>query len=779
VRARRLLAIVMLAAAAIRPSAAQPAALRGRVVDDDTGAPIRNARVAVERDTDTGATIRNVPVAVERDTETAARVLTDGEGRFSLPASAEAHALHASKAGYADAHAPAAGDVDIRLARGGAIAGRILDPFGEPMPLVQVVAERVVQTAGRTEFRRFGAAETDDTGAYRISALPAGEFVVGLGGPRVMLGNTTATPAPLAAGSRPLRSYFPRAPFSALAQRIPVRAGETVEGINFTSDAPPVFAGVFTPAAEARAARGAVIRGRVVRPDGLPVRHARVQLSSAEYLFSPYATIADGDGRYEFGDLRAGGYRIAATDTGFRTVEFGQRGGADHGEPIAVAAGAAVDDVDVTIPRGRAISGRILDEYGDPIENANVRVDRIAASRGRARLTSVSGIASRQTDDRGRFRIFGLLPGRYVVSAVVGELVPGWETADLPGYVRTYYPGVTAAGAAQLVDVNDDGEPLNTEFALTRGRAGRITGRALRGSGAPFDGSVWLLESARSGAIATAPRRQPAHGDGTFEFDHLAPGEYIVQAATSRESYEVEGEFGAAFVQVDGDDASVVVRMSAGSSVAGRVTFDHEPPAPAAAGAGITVTAHAADVDLRSIADNPVANATVSDDWTWQIAGLNGPRRLTVTGLPQGWSLERILVNGLEVTDQPLPFGAADQSLQDVEIVIADRGASLSGRVAAAGDRTLPGASVVAFATDRARWYDGTRFVQLAGTVRGTFGFQALPAGDYYVAAIDKSATALLEDRIDDPGFLESLVEGAARVTLRAGERATVTVRAR
>ena len=759
-RARCLMAIVLFAAA-IGPSAAQSIAIRGRVVTDDTGEPIRNARVAVEHEKDT-----------------AARVLTDSEGRFAFAtAPAGPHSLHASKTGYADAHAAAAPDVEIRLTRGGAIAGRIVDPFGEGVPLMRAVAERVVQTEGHIEFRRIGFAETDDTGAYRIFDLPPGEFVVGLDGPRVMLGNGVAMPAPLADTPRPLRVYFPRAPVSALAQRIPVRAGETVEGIGFTADAPPLFAGVMTLPAEARASRGAVIRGRVARPDGLPVRRARVQLSSAEYLFSPYATVADGDGRYEFGDLRAGGYRVAATDTGFRTMEFGQRGGADHGEPIAVAAGGAADDVDITIPSGRAIAGRILDEYGDPVENVNVRVDRIGSSRGRARLMNVSGIASRQTDDRGRFRIFGLLPGRYVVSAVVGETVGGWETADIPGYTRTYYPGVTAAAEAQLVEVNDEGEPLNTEFALTRGHSGRISGRAVRASGAPFDGSVWLAESARSGAILTAPRREHTHGDGAFEFDRLAPGEYVVQAATSRESYELEGEFGAAFVQIVGDDvATLVVRMTAGSAVAGRVTFDGNPPQEAAR---ILVTAAAAAVDLRSLADNPVANATVRDDWTWEMAGLNGPRRLSVTGMPHGWTVDRILANGVEVTDMPLPFGTADQSLRDIEIVLTARVTELTGRVVGPGDRTLPGASVVAFSADRRRWYAGTRFVHLEGTVRGTFEFDGLPPGDYDVAAIDKNATALLEDRLDDPGFLESLVEGATRVTLRAGERATATVRAR
>jgi hypothetical protein len=757
VRVRHLLAALLLAAAPIR-AAAQGVAIRGRIVAADTNAPLRNARVALESSASVGP------------------MLTDSEGRFSVSNVVPGpHTLHASKTGYAPAETPLADGLEVRLARGGIITGRVLDAFGEPVPLMSVVAELVVRASGRTEFRRYAAVDTDDAGAYRLFDLPEAEFIVGLGGPRVMIGNTLGTPAPSA--PRPPLRFFPRAASSLLAQRIPVHAGEAVDGINFTSDAGPVFAGVFSHAGQTHTARGATIRGHVVRPDGLPIRSARVLLSSAERLFSPYATITDGDGTYEFGDLRAGEYRIAATDTSFRTVEFGQRGTDSHGDAVAVVAGGSVDDVDISISRGSAISGRIVDEYGEPIGNANVRVERIGWSRGRARLLSVTGIASRQTDDLGRFRIFGLLPGRYVVSAVVGEPVPASETADLPGYLRTYFPGTTVASGAQLIDVNGISDALNTEFALVHGRGARIRGRVVLASGAPFDGSLWLIQSARSGAMPSAPVRVRADADGAFEFARLAPGEYVIQSATSRSDVSSEGEFGVAFVQVGGDDVlDAVVQMSRGSSVAGHVTF--QGASPPAAPESLSITAEPAAVDLRSLADNPSAASGVQDDLSWRLDGLTGPRQLHVSGAPPGWMLARILVNGVDVSDAPLPFGAQDQSLADVEVVLTDRDTEIVGTVRDARDRPLSGATVAAFSTDRSRWYSGTRYAQSERSVSGGFVVKSLPPGEYFLAALDGDPSEPIEDRLDDPAFLESLVGVASRVGVAGGERVAVALHA-
>src|SRR5438067_782826 len=105
---RGVIAIASLVgAAALSGSAQMP--IRGRVVADDTGEPIRNARVALDRKADPSA------------------VLTDAEGHFALPAVGASQTLHASKTGYAASAAPVAAEGEIRLQRGGVITGRVLD----------------------------------------------------------------------------------------------------------------------------------------------------------------------------------------------------------------------------------------------------------------------------------------------------------------------------------------------------------------------------------------------------------------------------------------------------------------------------------------------------------------------------------------------------------------------------------------------------------------------------------------------------------------------------
>jgi hypothetical protein len=162
------------------------------------------------------------------------------------------------------------------------------------------------------------------------------------------------------------------------------------------------------------------------------------------------------------------------------------------------------------------------------------------------------------------------------------------------------------------------------------------------------------------------------------------------------------------------------------------------------------------------------------------MGGLHGPRRLRVAGTPPGWTLARIIASGVDVTDAVLPFGTRDQSLDDLEVVLTDRITEIAGAVV--DDRGHPSldATVVAFVDDSASWYAHTRFVKIAdpGT-DGTFAVRGLPAGSYLVAAINGTDVANIGDELDTPGFLESLVAGATRVTLSEGQRATLTVRAR
>src|SRR5438128_6506450 len=107
-------ATLLLSAVAL-PSQAQPAtiAIRGRVIADAGGDPVANARVAILSDA------LHAPV-----------VLTDGDGQFVLMAPASATRLVVSKTGYAhqEVTRPAADQrIEIRLQRGAAVSGRIVD----------------------------------------------------------------------------------------------------------------------------------------------------------------------------------------------------------------------------------------------------------------------------------------------------------------------------------------------------------------------------------------------------------------------------------------------------------------------------------------------------------------------------------------------------------------------------------------------------------------------------------------------------------------------------
>lgn len=518
------------------------------------------------------------------------------------------------------------------------------------------------------------------------------------------------------------------------------------------------------------------IRGRVVRADGQPVRRVHVQLSSSERPFRPTAVATDDDGLYEFTEVVPGTYNVTASKAGYMTVVFGQRRASDRGDIVTVTAGASVEHIDIVLPRGGVIAGRITDENGDPIENAAVSVWQIRFSAGRRRLSAVQGLPTRRTNDLGRYRMFGLPAGRYLVGAVVGQIVVGLPIADLPGYARTYFPGTPNPTEAETVDVRAAQDALNVDFSLAPARMARISGSAFSATGDPVQ-NLSLSPSYRSGAVAVAPVGARTRPDGSFDFPNVPAGEYVVQAAKPRMSSSTEGEFGAQFVTVNGVDITdVVIRMSAGSTIAGRVTFEGGVAPPRSN--RFELSPVPVDLDLTSLVGSPTARAEVHDDWTFDMRGANGPRRLRLLEAPAGWALKSILVNGIDVTDTPLMFGTNEQSLRDVEVVLTNHVTEIVGGVTDDRGRPTSDYVVVAFAADRGVWYQQSRFLKNALPSRdATFALRGLPPGQYFVAAIDRRLGVEAAGELENPEYLESLVAHATRVTLSEGQRTTLTLK--
>ena len=804
-------------------AASAPASAAGQ--DPSGASSVRRVRGQVRADDDSAAQLRRVRVAVVG--ETATPTFTDQEGRFeiAIPASG-AFTLRFSKAGFApqqiaSTRLPADGGIQVRLARGTAIAGRAVDETGAPLIDLPVRVRSVGEVANGLPVSI--GVRTDDLGEFRVGSLPAGRYEAGVEdlSPRITVNDAggvtiSSRPAP-APGPAAVVPAAPPPPVpetvilrcdsdamscrDLLARGGPVRAepvavpvqlrtGEDggvtiVHGGNAAAVRGAVAysagfaagaqAGVEAGTARSRASGTAVITGVVTSADGRPVPWAQLLLRP-ETPGGPFGSAAAGAaGVFEFAGLAAGSYRVAATMTGFMIGEYGQVRAGDPGTVVTVRDGQRVERVDITLQRGAVIAGAVTDPDGEPLEGLTMQVWRATASGGRPAAEVVAGAPTPTTDDRGRYRIHGLQPGAYyVVASEAGSAPEGsGRTNGVRAAPRAFYPAAPTLAQANVVRVDAGGDATGADITFLPAPTFRVSGIALDSDGDPITWPVALTVSAGSGGVMMPPLTSPFAFDGSFEFPHVPPGRYVLQAFQM-----ATREFGRAFVDViDGDVGPVRLNVAPTSTLSGRIVVNG---APADALGDVRIDVLAADPDYFS--QNALPRAAVfmlntrsdsggSTEATYEMRGLAGPVRFVDARAPAGWWLESVNIGGVNAADEPVLFEAPVDSRSDVDIVFSTNGAAVSGR--ALDGRNEPAAAyvAVAFPVDRQRWYTGSRYVKSAQPVeRARFTIPSLPPGDYWLAAVE----ALPDGALRDPGVLDALTAVGRRVTLAAGERRAV-----
>ncbi|MGE5357929.1 MAG: MSCRAMM family protein [Bacteroidales bacterium] len=518
------------------------------------------------------------------------------------------------------------------------------------------------------------------------------------------------------------------------------------------------------------------IAGRVVNAEtGSPVRRATVRVSNLDgvNIGQQPGVMTDADGNFEFRNLPGGSYAVFATKSGYLSSQ--QTSASDPlGKTIKLGEGEAATGTLVTLQRAGAIGGRVLDEYGEPIANVSVQVWRRQSIQGVKRLVG-AGSSNGGTNDLGQYRVFGLQPGTYYVSASARpEGGSDVEALDRSGYAPTYYPGTASVGEAQAIELVAGQDAAGIDFMLTVARMGRVSGTVIGASGQRTGNLGVSAQLVTSGGPmnSTYSSGGQVQQDGTFVLNNLPPGDYVLTARSyggGRGGGQGEMEFGQARVHVVGDVTGVVLQMLQGSTLSGQVVYDGA--ASSRAGAQ-RVSIAATPADPYDNVGTGGASGQVQADGTFTIRGLFGERILRV-GAPSGWMLKAIYVNGRDVTDAAIPFDGRE-SVTGAQVVLTDRVTHLSGTVSDEQGNAADSAYVMLVPADSSKPLFGGRYLRSTMARGGNpWKVDALPPGDYVAIAL--RSTQGLDTQ--DSDFLDRVRKTGTRFTVREGETKDVPLK--
>ena len=507
------------------------------------------------------------------------------------------------------------------------------------------------------------------------------------------------------------------------------------------------------------------ISGRVLASDGgEPIQMAQVRLTSLR--LPSRITVTDFEGRFEFADLAAGIYKVSASKSGYLTVQYGQANQGELGGALQLDDGAILEHVDIRLSRGGVIVGRVVDQFGQPLADVAVAPLRPFFVQGQRRLQTAARVAI--TSDTGEFRLWGLSPGSYYVSAASPTSTAMRDAMNVrTAYSATYYPGTTEMAQASPIQVKS-GRSEQILLPLSIVRAATVAGIALDVDGGPMQGGTLLLIRKGSGNLTFGLTESQLQNGGTFSISGITPGEYYLRAQPRRlpGANYTPGQLpgvSAGSISVNGEDISGLTLFPMKPvTIKGRVisnSADGKLPQPST----VRVTFRSPDMEMH-IGVPPSPPVRLNDDYTFEVATLPGSFVASLAMAPE-WTLKSVRYRGVDVTDSGLTV-ASGVDQDSLEIEITDSPAEVSGMVADNRGEPPFDVTVILFSQDRELWKHGARHVATVRPERdGRFKVRTLASGRYFAAVIEGS-----EPDIANPDFLETLVGRADSFSLNASE---------
>jgi hypothetical protein len=324
------------------------------------------------------------------------------------------------------------------------------------------------------------------------------------------------------------------------------------------------------------------VSGTVVKlADSAPLRRARVTLRGADDRTRAISVLTDATGRFLLKAIEPGRYQLSVNRAGFVAQEYGQKKPHDPGAVLTLRSGQDMKDLLFRLTPSAVIAGKILDEDGEPLPEILVSALRQTYLEGKP---SLSIETAAETNDRGEYRLFGLSPGRYFVSAVLpqwGRFSRGDELEEAQpnqqGYAKMYYPGTPDPAKAAAISVKEGEEIPSVEIFMRQVAVFRIRGHVYNQithkAGSQTD--VFLMPKTKTREWGGEQRSLIQKQDGSFELADVLPGSYVLTAM-----WFDEGKPHIARLPLDVGNADVdgvSIAITPGTDINGRITWEGTP----------------------------------------------------------------------------------------------------------------------------------------------------------------------------------------------------------
>jgi Carboxypeptidase regulatory-like domain len=524
----------------------------------------------------------------------------------------------------------------------------------------------------------------------------------------------------------------------------------------------------------------ATLSGLVTKdPGSEPVKKALIELiTESQSDGSNYTALTGVDGGFRIENIVPGRYRLFVERSGYQEIDKHQR--RSEGRVLTLSAGQELKDLVIRLQAAAVVEGRVTDEDGDPMPEAQVAVLRQTFV---ARRSHWEQVGAERTNDLGEYRIAGLAAGSYFISVTpppdFRSLIEtagnapsphGGAAADKPApaaYQTTYYPGTRDRGQAAPVQLHS-GDDFPANFSLTPSPSLIIRGSVVNLP--PGTTAAIMLQSKDFSLVLNGAEM---HKDGSFEIRDVSPGAYTIFATVdnaaapmmARQSLQITS------ANVDG----LQLAPQAGGSVRGRLRMEAGSaarPDPSQ----MFLLLHSVDGDDDALGSvtvgdgSPVAhvNADGSFEWKNVSAGRYYVQISDASSQPD-WFLKSVAAGGREAADSGFSVGGGVATL---DVVASSNGARAEG--VAINQKDEPVADAVVVAVPEARFRSRPdRYRKALTDQSGRFTLRGLPPGEYTVFAWE----SIDGEAYYNPEFLKSCEGQGKTLDVTEGDRVSLQLK--